>query len=88
MLVVPTGVDGVELVHRRLEEPAIAELTAPRAMPAGCRTWGIRYRDGNAPAAPFGGSFNYCPRNRQRALADVEQAIRVCSDFQLGLTAP
>jgi len=83
MLIVATDIDGVELVHRADGEPPIAQLSAPRA--TGFHRWGLRYRDGGHPEAPFTGPFNVAPRTREAAIADVAYCIRVCSDYQLGL---
>jgi hypothetical protein len=87
VIVKPTDVDGVENIHRAEGEPPIAQLTAPKAMPPGCRDWGIRYRDGRRPDDPFGdGSYNATPTNRAQALAEIARTIRVCNEYQLGLS--
>jgi len=85
MVLTLTETDGVELVHRSAGELPIAQLTAPRAMPRGVRAWGIRYRDSSHPEQPFSGPFNAAKKTREKALADVEWVVRVCSDHQLGL---
>ena len=72
--------DGVFAVRRRAGEPPFAELHAPRA--TGVRHWGVKYRGPGAPH-PFGTGFNVMPATREAAMQELEDTVRVCSDYQL-----
>ena len=85
MIIKATDQKGVFTVHRRDGEVPFAEMHAPRAR--GGRRWGIKYRDGDRPERPFDPMvFNVGAPNRKKAIEEMEHTLRVCNDYQLGLT--
>jgi len=85
MIINETEQAGIYTVHRTEDEKPFAQLHAPRSH--GGRKWGIRYRDGDNEKTPFSPTgFNSMSPNRKDAEYELRRAVKVGSDYQLGLS--